>query len=50
MNLDIPIRNVLPEAKLAIQAAILAGKEVMWRGEEADRSCPLPRAWEDATA
>jgi 3'(2'), 5'-bisphosphate nucleotidase len=29
MNQDIPIHNLLPEAKLAIQAAILAGKEVM---------------------
>ncbi len=29
MNQDIPIQNLLPEAKLAIEAAILAGKEVM---------------------
>jgi len=29
MNQDIPIQNPLPEAKLAIQAAIKAGKQVM---------------------
>jgi len=30
MNQDIPIQNTLPELKLAIQAAINAGKEVMF--------------------
>ncbi len=29
MNQDFPIHDALPEAKLAVQAAILAGKEVM---------------------